>query len=187
MINQHDKNSIRKEYLSKRNMLNETEVDSLSRLICNKLISSTEFKACNKICLYYPIKNEVDVRLCLKSCYDSGIEVYLPRVEDKQMNFYRYKEGDLLVESKLKIPEPKPQFKLIPDNQTLVILPGAVFSKYNERIGYGGGFYDRFLAVNACCKTLAVAYSFQIVDKLPVLSYDIKPQIIITELEEYRC
>ena len=63
-------------------------------------------------------------------------------------------------------------------------MPGIAFDRRRGRIGYGGGFYDRYLAALGGCRTIALAYSVQILDRVPVRPFDIRPDRIITETEE---
>ena len=65
-----------------------------------------------------------------------------------------------------------------------MIMPGVAFDRKNHRVGYGGGFYDRFLEKHPLIRTVAVAFDFQILDQVPTEPTDIFPQIIITEKEE---
>lgn len=130
-----------------------------------------------------PIKNEIDVRYIMKQAYLDKKKVYLPKIcelgDDKIMYFYEYNEGDTLIRGFYNILEPSGDKILDVDDKTLVIMPGAVYSLDNKRIGYGGGFYDKFLANNPSVKKLAVAYYFQILDHIPYDEHDIEPDKII--------
>ena len=75
---------------------------------------------------------------------------------------------------------------LEPGEGTLIIMPGAVFTPWKDRIGYGGGFYDRFLDEHPECKTIAVCYDLQVVDELPVEAHDRKPDYVVCETSVFR-
>ena len=98
------------------------------------------------------------------------------------MDFHKWKKGEVLVLNKLGIPEPLKSKKIVP---TIILVPLLAFDKYKNRIGYGKGFYDkylsRFLKVNKKMITVGVAFSFQKYHKLPVNNYDRKLDFIITE------
>jgi 5-formyltetrahydrofolate cyclo-ligase len=129
-----------------------------------------------------PIRNEVDVRLLLEPARSDGKLVYLPKVlPEDYMEFYSYTENTSLISGAYNILEPDSKDVLVPDSDTLIIMPGAVFSKDRERIGYGGGYYDRYLAAHPECKTVAVAYDFQILEQIPYEEHDICPDLVVSE------
>jgi len=74
-------------------------------------------------------------------------------------------------------------FRARPNNSTLIIIPGAAFDKEKHRIGYGAGFYDKYLSKSNVGDRIALAFDFQVLDRIPFNEYDIKPDIIITEKE----
>jgi 5-formyltetrahydrofolate cyclo-ligase len=180
------KKEIRREILAKRSAMTSSEVLEQSRRICENVISTDLYQECKTLCLYMPIRNEVDVRLLLEPARADGKNVYLPKVlkdiksAEYYMEFYSYTEDTALISGAYNILEPDSDEILVPDNDTLIIMPGAVFSKDNQRIGYGGGYYDRYLAKHTGCKTIAVAYDFQILEQIPYEEHDMCPDEIIT-------
>ena len=139
------------------------------------------------------IRNEVKLNLLIKDAISKGKKVYIPKVLSKtEMQFYLY-DGNF-VEGMYKIKEPancteENLFDLsILDNQditgkVLVILPGTAYDRNFNRIGYGGGYYDRYISklTKYPLTRLSVCYDFQIIDKIPAEKHDIKPNIIVTE------
>ncbi len=181
MHNNLTKKEIRKKVLNERSSLKIEEVSALSKAICERIICTSQYKTCKKIAIYYPIRNEVDVIKLWEDAILSGKMIYLPRIEDGRMSFYRVTNMNELKPGAFDIPEPKGTDELICDSETLIIMPGSVFSEKRDRIGYGGGFYDTYLSTNPDCSKLAVCYDFQIVESLPAEEFDIKPDIIISE------
>ena len=191
------KRTLRKDILTKRKQLSSDTVLSYSKIICNKIIHTKAYQSSSKICLYMPIQNEVDVTLLFKDIIAEGKDIYLPKLISntnysetnagnyKTMNFYKYIVGSKMITGAYNILEPDSSELLHPDDKTLVIMPGAVFSKNMKRIGYGGGYYDRYLSNNSQVFTIAVAYDFQILDDIPNSKYDIAPQLIISEQNNY--
>lgn len=177
-----NKKEIRKEILNIRSSLLKETVYAFSREICRNVRKAEAYKKAQSLCLYMPVRNEVDVSYLIKAAGEDGKSIWLPRVEHGSMDFYRYKEGMKLSEGAFGIPEPENGEKLTPEEgTTLVIMPGAVFSGKRDRIGYGGGYYDRFLEKNPVCRTIAVCYDFQIISELPAEKHDIKPDMIVSE------
>ena len=176
-----EKKEIRKTILKKRRALDENEVKYLSDMICEKLKSSDIFADAEDLCLYMPINNEVDVPAIAEEARRQGKRLWLPRVDGETMDFFRYDEDTVLVTGSYDIMEPDSDEMLEPDENTLIIMPGAVFSESRDRIGYGGGYYDRYLEKYPQCITAAVCYDFQILESIPSEEHDRKPDAIVSE------
>ena len=163
-----------------RSRMTASEIADKSQKI-STLVSSHEFyRKTSDICLYMPFRNEVDTSYIMKLAAADGKRIWLPKIISGRMQFLIHDDSVPFAKGPYGILEPQTQSVLVPDENTLVIVPGAVFSRSRDRIGYGGGYYDRFLENNPMCMTIAVCYDFQIVDKLPAEPHDIRPQIIIS-------
>lgn len=174
------KRELRRRMLARRNALTETEVSDYSENICRKVLDMPVYQRARDICLYMPIQNEVDVSMLIAPARLQGKAVWLPRVEEGEMDFYLYGEDTCLFTGAYGIQEPESSQRLIPHEHVLVVMPGAVFSKDNDRIGYGGGYYDKYLSRYPMCKTIAVCYDFQILSEIPADVHDVKPQFIVS-------
>lgn len=175
------KKEIRDIVLDIRKSFDKSYLDTLSQIICKRVIKQDLYKKCKNIVLYMPINNEVSLDLLLEDAFSSGKNVWLPRVRDNNMQFYKYTRETELITGAYNIKEPDSEEILTPDDKTLIIMPGAAFSEAMGRIGYGGGYYDRYLSVHNCCKTIAVCYNFQVLPMVPMDEHDVKPDIIITD------
>lgn len=160
--------------LAVRRSLEESYVREASHIICEKLKKSPFYKAAESICLYMPIHNEVDVTELL----ETG-NIYIPKIIDKTMDFYLYEGKNNIVAGAYGIPEPIGNKKLIPNDKTLVVMPGVAFSRDGYRLGYGGGYYDTYLEKYPMCMKAAVCFREQLVEELPAREHDVKPDIII--------
>lgn len=177
-----DKKELRKQMLARRQELSGREAEERSRTICGRLLEQEAFRESRNICLYMPVRNEVDVTFLFNEAWERGKDVWLPRVDGEgRMRFFAYGPGTPLITGKYGIREPDVTRVLEAGEHTLIVMPGAVFSKKRNRIGYGGGFYDRYLEENPACRTIAVCYDFQIVEDFPAERHDKKPEIIISE------
>lgn len=176
-----EKKKIRNEILKIRKSLSVDKVQDLSKIIVDRIQNCNYYSQADKVCIYMPINNEVDLLGLTK---DTSKTFYIPKVTGKEMEFYEYQDGDKLIKGSFDILEPTSTNKLIPDTRTLIIMPGAVFSLKGDRIGYGGGYYDRYLFANSLCKTISVCYDFQILDNIPVETHDIKPDLIISDKKQ---
>ena len=177
-----DKQSLRQHAKSVRNNVNSNEI---STLICENIKKTQEFQNSKNIMIYYPFGSEINI-LALQE--DDSKNWILPKVVDDDIEVYFYSKGDILSENQWKIPEPctenKKTDKKIID---MVILPGLCADKKGFRIGYGLGFYDRFLrnAPNKCVKLIPVV-SELFLDEVPKDLWDEPLDIVVTEKEIYK-
>lgn len=128
-----------------------------------------------------PIKGEVEADLLIPEAEKDGKKVFIPKVCGEEMIFNRYEADKVREQGKYQIRESDSEEVLAPDEKTLIIMPGAVFDEKKHRIGYGGGYYDRYLSHYPQCRTIAVGFDLQIVEEIPADAHDISPEMIITE------
>ena len=130
---------------------------------------------------YYPINNEIGCLDILKNLEKSNFKISLPVTKKKNnMDFYEWSFDDSLMVSNRGIPEPITKKKVFPD---VLIVPLIGFDKNKFRLGYGGGFYDRYISKLSNFKkfvTVGFAFSFQEVKKIPINKYDQKLDFILT-------
>ena len=176
-----DKKELRKMILKQRRALSDSEVHDRSLLICDNIYRSRVYEKAKDVCLYMPINNEVDVALMLDQVLDDGKRAWLPKVIEDEMDFFAYDRDTPLTIGAYGITEPDTDEILEPDENTLIIMPGAVFSHDRDRIGYGGGYYDKYLDKHREVMTVAACYDLQIVDSIPAEMHDIKPQALVSE------
>lgn len=189
------KKEIRKEILSLRRALDEETAALASQVVCRRIMEISEYEEAENVCLYIPINNEVDVMLLAEEAAAAGKKVWVPKVISKgskgeagEMVFNRY-EGmgqESTVTGAYDITESTSDEILTPDEKTVIIMPGAVFTPWKDRIGYGGGFYDRFISEHPMCKTIAACYDLQIVPEIPAEEFDVKPDYVVSETSIYR-
>ena len=134
---------------------------------------------------YYSFGSEADTRQLIDRALRDGKKVYLPKVLSKtQMRFYQYEPGTL-IKSPRGIEEPpgdsSKEFVMSQEHpqNCLAVLPGLYFDKNGERLGYGGGYYDRFLSLCDGISTCAVGFEIGMSGEIPTEQWDIKPQRIL--------
>ena len=175
-----NKSEIRKKILKKRNQNNNKNLNINFKAILKVLKKHT---VKGKILGgYYPYNNEIDVIEILKKLEKSNYHICLPRIKKKyQMDFFPWSSKDPLIINEYGIPEPISNNVKYPD---VLFVPLVAYDNHNNRIGYGGGFYDRYInkiRKNKIITTIGIAYSFQKVKKIPTNKHDIKLDFIITE------
>ena len=116
------------------------DMETISKSIVSNIRKTEVYNSAKRVMLFFPLKNEVDLRALLKD----DKEFYLPRVNGEELEVCRYRKGDELVMSEFKVFEPitSPVSKSIID---LVLVPALCVDEHCNRLGYGKGYYDRFL------------------------------------------
>lgn len=183
------KKSLRKTHLQKRNLMNIEDIRYKSQKICDTIINSLEFLEAEQIFCYYPLGSEVNILSLFEACKSTGKVICFPKVLNKTtMKFYEVNSLNEFTPGHFNVMEPTGNMEVLPSNNDLMIVPGLVYDKENARIGYGGGFYDRYIqnALNVAqnFRTFGVCYNWQIIDSLPSNEYDQKLFCIITERNE---
>ena len=178
------KKDIRNQVLAKRMDLSEVEWASKSANICEKVIAHPMFVTAEEIYCYIDFRNEVGTRKIIEKAWSLGKKVAVPKVTGSSMEFYCIQSFDELSPGSWGIPEPNPETVACGKN-VLVIMPGAVFDANKHRIGYGKGYYDKYLANHFDYQTLALAFELQMLENIPADEHDICPQFIVTEERIY--
>ncbi len=170
-------------------------VEKKSREIKTRLFSLREFIDGQTITFYAAKKSdgEVETENMIKDSLKAGKRVLIPITDkdNRKLVFSELRDYDAeLGPGTFGIPEPKSEYiRIMPPNQTdLVTVPGVVFNLKGYRLGYGFGYYDRFLSsLNTETKTIGLAFEFQIVNEIPIEKYDIPVHKIITEQRVISC
>jgi 5-formyltetrahydrofolate cyclo-ligase len=188
MIKNDNKTEIRKKIQKKRMEISEFNINESGKKIIKKIEKLKEFISAKEICIYFPIKNEINL-IKLQKTYPKK-NFYLPKTKKTTMEFGIFKDEKELKKGKFNIPEPHTTTKnLIPD---IMIIPGLAFDLTKNRIGYGKGFFDKFIKKikKKSHKTffIGVAMDFQILKnkKITTENHDQKMDIIITEKNIYQ-
>ena len=193
------KKEIRNAVLAERSAIDEETAALAAQVICRRIMDIDAYEEATDVCLYMPTRNEVDVLLLAEPAEAAGKRVWVPKVVEKAegkgsqkhagtMVFNRFTGlgDDDIITGAYGIRESRSEEILEPGEGTVIIMPGAVFTPWKDRIGYGGGFYDRFLEEHPECKTIAVCYDLQVVDELPVEEHDMKPDYVVCETSVFR-
>ena len=178
------KQAIRKQIFAARKKVTEEEVKRWSHLIAEKVFLLPEFQNAKQILVYADYNHEVMTGEIIKAAWKAGKEVAVPKVTGKEMVFIRLTDFSQLAPGYFSIPEPETGEE-ISWEEGLMIMPGVAFDKFCRRVGYGGGFYDRYLEKHQKLTRLALAFSFQMMEEVPVEETDIIPQILVTENNVY--
>lgn len=181
-----DKKILRQKMRKMRNALTQEEIDIRSRQITEQLLQSAMYKKCTHICVYEAFRNEVSCQYIIEQAFQDGKCVYLPVTDEatKTMEFYEITEDTIYREGNYGIREPDlhEHLKTLQE-KALILMPGLAFDRNKHRLGYGGGYYDKYLSLHKEHITVALCYNFQMVDELPYEGHDILPDYIVSENE----
>ena len=174
-----DKAQLRKEIREKKRAMTQEDICLRSRRLCEKFVQSQAYLDAKTIYGYLPYNQEVRTWDALLQAIQDGKRVAVPKVYGDDMKFIYITDFSQIDTGYCGIPEPIADEPIADDQTALVLMPGLAFDREGHRIGYGGGFYDRFLSQEPNHPTLALCYDFQILDSLPTEEFDIPVDTVI--------
>lgn len=186
-MNRQDNAELRKQILARRSALPQPEYQRLSRIICTRITETTYWQSAAVVLCYVPFRNEVDIAPLIELAWQEQKLVLVPRCVPqthrlliKPLGSWQDLEDGIygLREPSLDLPEVDPK------TIDLILMPGSVYSRSGARLGYGAGYYDRFLPL---CREetvrLAPHFAFQLVDELWQGFYDQSMDVLLNENE----
>jgi 5-formyltetrahydrofolate cyclo-ligase len=182
------KDDLRREILAARKLQTGSQIQSHSSAILESLVKLDAYRDSQVVALYYPFKNEVDLRPLLTKCDKTFV---FPKVVKKtrKLDFYKVSSVDDLNEGAYGIMEPQKDLEKVEiADIDLFAVPGVAFSELGERIGYGGGYYDSTLIHSSSGSvSVGIAFNIQLVKSGFSEEQDIPVDILITEKNIYFC
>lgn len=182
-----DKKRLRLIYTDKRDGVSDK--NTKDSIIAKKVLESTYIKNADSVLIYASFGSEISTFEIIQDLLNSGKTTALPKCSDNgMMTFHIIKSVSDLHPGKYGIPEPeatKPIIK-ITDNMVCIV-PGLAFTEKGERLGYGGGYYDRFIAANPNIHTIGLTYEELIASTLPVMPHDLRVNKIATDERMVLC
>lgn len=172
------KQALRKQMLLKRGALSKAEVMGMSSAIADRLFACPRFSEAKSAAFYIPKGNEVDTSGMIARALREGKEVVVP-VTDHHLGFCRFSSFEDLAPGKYGILEPKTRNPPAKEPD-VVIVPGVSFGLCMHRLGYGKGYYDRYLSASPAYR-IGICFDFQLVEKMPTHENDERMDEIITE------
>ena len=185
-----EKKALRSKIIADRRKLTDNYRQRASNRMMTVFCALPDFKEPRKVLCYASMADEVQIRPLMEKWLSLGVTVALPHITGKgQMEAVSFTDFDSLVEGEYGILTPDLEKGEIipPDELDLIIVPGIAFDTRGERLGKGGGFYDAYLARATKAKRIALAFSCQLVAKIPMEAHDVLVHKIITEQGIYNC
>ena len=180
------KNQLKESILKKRNSLSKEEIIEKSSKIKGNLFSLDYYKKSKTIMFFVSFNSEVDTHDMIRDALKSKT-VVVPKVAYHEIEPSFIIDFDNLIPGKFGILEPIETMKIAYKNIDLILVPGIAFDKEGHRIGYGFGYYDKFLKKVPKAIKIGLAFDFQIVDKIPREMHDVPVDLIVTEERVVEC
>ena len=174
-----DKKELRRTIRERKRAMTEEEIVSRSEKLGLLFAQSDAYKAARTIYGYLPYNQEVRTVPMLEQALKDGKRVAVPKVYGDEMKFLYLDDLTKVEKGYAGIPEPIADEPVADDETALVLMPGLAFDPQGHRIGYGGGFYDKFLAAEPNHPTLALCYEFQMLPKLDTEEHDIPVDTVL--------
>lgn len=174
-----DKKALRQEIREKKRQMSPEQIEKISARLGELFFQSAYYQQAKTIYGYLPYNQEVRTVPMLERALADGKKVAVPKVYGNEMKFLYITDLTRVAKGYAGIPEPLDDGPVADDPTALVLMPGLAFDRQGHRIGYGGGFYDKFLAAEPEHPTLALCYAFQMLDVLETEAYDVPVDCVI--------
>ena len=174
-----NKQELRRTIRERKRAMTEEEIVERSNALAEKFYNTPAYQAATTIYGYLPYNQEVRTVPMLQRALDEGKRVAVPKVYGEEMRFIYLEDLTQVSKGYAGIPEPIADAPVAEDKQALVLMPGLAFDPQGHRIGYGGGFYDKFLAKEPYHPTLALCYEFQMQAHLDTEEFDIPVDTVL--------
>ena len=185
------KEKIRKELLLRRKGMEKDRAASKSKKVVEALLSQEEYVSSRRVLFYAALAGEVETREAIETSLNTGKRVFLPKVAPDGLRIFEIRSyAEDTVAGAFHVAEPREErtVETNPGCLDLVIVPGVAFDPSGGRLGFGRGYYDRFLgSLPREIPLVGLAFEFQVVDKVPLAPGDVAMDYIVTEERVIRC
>jgi len=180
------KRELRQHVLAERAKLPAETRAAFSRKAMRRLLQFEPLSRCRTVMAFYPFRDEIDTRPFLQAALERGQDIWLPLSvpQERKIIPYRYTGDEVLRQGAYGIWEPDPALAEPVDLARLqaVLVPGVAFDPRGGRMGYGAGYYDRFLAqISQPLLLIGCGFSCQVVERVPMEPHDLRMHVIATE------
>lgn len=174
-----DKAALRRQIREQKRAMTEQQIESASQRLAKQFAESDLYRQADTIYGYLPYNQEVRTIPMLEQAIRDGKRVAVPKVYGEEMKFIYLDDLSRVEKGYAGIPEPIEDEPVADDQHALVLMPGLAFDPQGHRIGYGGGFYDKFLEREPEHPTIALCYDFQMLEHLQTEEHDIPVDCVL--------
>ncbi len=177
-----EKGELRRIIGEKKRAMSAQEIDAASARLAARLTAMEQYRRAGSLFAYIAFNQEVRTVPVIRRAWADGKRVAVPKIVGREMSFFWIDSFDCLRKGPLGIPEPMEGAPAADDDSALVLVPGLAFDAAGNRVGYGGGYYDRYLAAHPLHPTAALCYGFQMLDSIESDPFDIPVNVVIADL-----
>ena len=174
-----DKKALRQLISQQKREMTPEQIETASRALAEQFLQTDAYRKAKTLYGYLPYNQEVRTVPILEQALRDGKRVAVPKVYGDTMKFIYMNDLSAVENGYCNIPEPIADGPIGDDPTALVLMPGLAFDKAGNRMGYGGGYYDKFLSEEPNHPTVALCYQFQMVEQIPTDSYDIPVDLVL--------
>ncbi len=174
-----DKQALRQAIRSQKRAMSLAEIEAKSAALAAAFAASDLYQNAKTIYGYLPYNQEVRTLPMLAQALKDGKQVAVPKVYGEEMRFIYLSDLSQIAPGYAGIPEPIAEGPVAQDETALVLMPGLAFDPKGNRMGYGGGFYDKFLQQEPTHPTIALCYDFQMVENIPTQDHDVPVDLVL--------
>jgi 5-formyltetrahydrofolate cyclo-ligase len=174
-----DKQTLRRQIREQKRAMTSEQIEIASKKLGELFAASHLYQQAKTIYGYLPYNQEVRTVPMLQRALEEGKRVAVPKCYGEEMRFIYMDDLSKVESGYCGIPEPIADTPVADDPTALVLMPGLAFTKRGERMGYGGGFYDKFLSAEPDHPTLALCYEFQMVEHIPTEEFDVPVDCVL--------
>lgn len=174
-----DKKTLRAIIRTQKRAMTPEQIEEKSRILGEKFLKTQFYRQAKTIYGYLPYNQEVRTVPMLEQALRDGKQVAVPKVYGEEMKFHYLTDLSRVETGYAGIPEPIGDEPVAEDETALVLMPGMAFDREGHRIGYGGGFYDKFLAGEPEHPTVALCYDFQVLPQLETEEFDVPVDLVL--------
>mgnify|MGYP002513605211 CR=1 FL=1 len=174
-----DKTALRKEIREKKRAMTPEQIEKASYALAQQFFATDYYRDAKTLYGYLPYNQEVRTEPILLQALKDGKKVAVPKVYGDTMRFIYLEDMNGIEKGYAGIPEPVADEPVAADETALVLMPGLAFDKEGHRIGYGGGFYDKFLSAEPDHPTVALCYDFQMLPNLETEEFDVPVDLVL--------
>jgi 5-formyltetrahydrofolate cyclo-ligase len=182
------KRALRREVLALRDAMAPRARAEASARIAERVRAMPEVVAARTVMAFWSFGSEVDTAPMIAGLHEAGTRLALPRIHGPELLAVAYAPGDPVAPARFGAMQPEGAAIVGPEAVDVVLVPGVAFDRRGDRVGYGGGFYDRFLArTRPGVPAIAIAFAAQVVESVPAGRADRRVDVVVTEAGVIRC
>lgn len=177
------KRAVRHRLLAARDAMSPADRERASSRIVERVLSFPEVEGASTVMVFWSFGSEVDIAPLVEALHARGVRVALPRIVEGDMEPHTYAPGDAVTETSFGAKEPSAGEALDPSTIDVVVTPAVGFDRSGRRVGYGGGFYDRFFTrTRQDTVRIGIGFDLQLVEgDLPGGHFDLGLDGVVTE------